>query len=117
MRESGDIPSPLTSENRKHALTLNSNREVIPPLVLLRVYGTVTGEVDGVPHVAAQYVRVWPWLTFTFADLGPEDHGNPQWKKYCSLCKSGRVYRPYPDRNYYLSVLGDQKDFGMVASE
>jgi hypothetical protein len=99
------------------SVTLNSNGEAISPLVLLRVYGTVTADVDGVPHLAAQYVRVWPWLTFTFADLGPDDRGNLEWKKYCSLCKSGRVYRPYPDRNYYFSVLGDPKDFGTVASD
>jgi len=96
--------------------TLNPDGEIIPPLSLLRIYGTVTEEVKGFPHLAAEYVRVWPWLTFTFTDLGAEDKGNPEWKKYCKLCKGGRIYRPFPDMNYYLSVLGDPKDFGTEPS-
>jgi hypothetical protein len=95
-------------------VTLNPGGEVIPPLVLLRIYGTVIEETNGQPHLAAEYVRVWPWLTFTFTDLGAEDQGNPQWKKYCQLCKGGKVYRPYPDKNYYLDMLGNPKDFGTL---
>lgn len=95
-------------------VTLNPGGEVIPPLVLLRIYGTVVEEANGQPHVTADYVHVWPWLTFTFTDLGAEDQGNPQWKKFCRLCKGGKVYRPYPDKNYYLNMLGDPKDFGTL---
>jgi hypothetical protein len=95
-------------------VTLNPGTEVIPPLVLLRIYGTVDQEANGQPHLTAEYVRVWPWLTFTFADLGAEDKGNPEWKKFCRLCKAGRVYRPYPDKNYYLDMLGDPKNFGTL---
>lgn len=86
-----------------------------PPLLsLIRAYGKVTAEKDGVPEVSVEYVRVWPWLTFTFTDLGPKDEGNPEWTKYCSICKNGRVYNPYPNRGYYLRILGDPKDFGTV---
>jgi hypothetical protein len=98
-------------------ITLNTQGEIIPPLALLRVYGTISGEPGGRPHLIAQYVRVWPWLTFTFTDLGAADQGNPEWKKYCKLCKGGRIYKPYPDTNYYLNVLGDPKEFGTVVSD
>jgi hypothetical protein len=82
----------------------------IPPLALVRVYGKVLSEEGDVPAVAAEYLRVWPWLTFTETDLGAEDHGNPKWRKLCRIC-SGRVYNPYPNENYYLQLLGDPKDF------
>ena len=84
----------------------------IPPLSLVRAYGKVTDEANGSPAVETEYVRVWPWLAFTLTDLGPEDKGNPKWRKLCKLCNSGRVYKPYPDENYYRAVLGDPKDFG-----
>jgi hypothetical protein len=83
----------------------------IPPLTLVRVYGRVSSEKNGLPQIDAQFLRLWPWLTFTFTDLGPgEDHTNPRWAAYCKICK-GRIYNPYPDENYYLNVLGDPKDF------
>ena len=85
----------------------------IPALALVRVYGVVTKEEGGVPTVTADYIRVWPWHTFTLTDLGPEDKGNPKWRKLCRLCKSGRVYNPYPAESYYLSVLGDPADFAL----
>jgi hypothetical protein len=82
----------------------------IPPLALVRVYGKVLSEDGNLPVVAAEYIRVWPWLTFTVTDLGAEDHGNPKWRKLCQVC-SGRVYQPYPSEKYYLKLLGDPKDF------
>jgi len=42
----------------------------IPALALVRVYGVVTKEEGGVPTVTADYIRVWPWHTFTLTDLG-----------------------------------------------
>jgi hypothetical protein len=87
----------------------------VVPLTLIRVYGEVSGEKDGLPQVNVEYLRVWPWLTFTFTDLGAAgEKGNPRWSKYCKLCKDGRVYNPYPDSNYYLDVLGDPWEFGTV---
>jgi hypothetical protein len=85
----------------------------IPALALVRVYGKVVNEEGGVPTVVADYIRVWPWHTFTLTDLGPEDKGNPKWRKLCKLCKSGHVYNPYPAESYYFNVLGDPKDFAM----
>jgi hypothetical protein len=72
----------------------------------------VVSEEDKVLLVSVEYMRVWPWLSFTFTDLGAEDHGNPRWAKYCTVCKNGgRIYNPYPTEAYYLGVLGDPKDF------
>lgn len=84
----------------------------LTPLILVRVYGRVSDEKEDLPQISVEYVRVWPWLTFTFAGLGPgEDHTNPRWAAYCKICKSDRIYNPYPGESYYLSVLGDPKDF------
>jgi hypothetical protein len=86
----------------------------IPDLSLVRVYGTVSEEKDGLPYLLAEYIRVWPWFTFTFTDLGPADHGNPRWAKYCKRCKSGHIYNPYPAEGYYMDMLGDPKEFGTM---
>jgi hypothetical protein len=93
----------------------DSGGKPIPPLALVRVYGKVVREDGGQPVVSAEYIRIWPWFTFTVTDLGPEDHGNPRWRKLCHLC-SGRVYKPYPTEDYYLQVLGDPKDFAPGSS-
>jgi hypothetical protein len=85
----------------------------IPALSLVRVYGKVTSENANVPEVAVDYIRVWPWMTFTFTDLAGEDHGNPRWQKYSRVKPSDKIYVPYPNENYYLNVLGDPADFGL----
>jgi hypothetical protein len=90
---------------------LTSSSETVPPLSLVRVYGTVVGEENGIPQVSVDYVRVWPWFTFTFTDLGPSDHSNPEWIKHCKICNGGRIYNPYPTEDYYIGMLGDPKDF------
>ena len=85
----------------------------IPALSLVRIYGKVTSETARVPEIAVEYIRVWPWMTFTFTDLAGEDHSNPRWQKYSRVRPSDRIYVPYPDENYYLTVLGDPADFGL----
>jgi hypothetical protein len=93
--------------------TLEADPQKIPALALVRIYGTVKEETNKMPSLTVDYIRVWPWLTFTLTDLGAEDNGNPRWAKSCNLCKSGRVYNPYPTESYYFDVLGDPKDFGL----
>jgi len=90
---------------------LTPSSEAVPLLSLVRVYGTVVGEDSGIPQVSADYARVWPWFTFTFTDLGPQDRSNPEWAKYCKICNGGRIYKPYPTEDYYVGMLGDPKDF------
>lgn len=93
--------------------TLEGDAHSVPSLSLIRIYGKVAEEKNDLPVVDVEYIRVWPWLTFTLTDLGAEDHSNPRWTNYCKPCKGGRIYNPYPDQNYYLQILGDPKDFGL----
>ena len=97
------------------AIVETDGKTSIPALALVRIYGKVTKEEGGVPTMVADYARVWPWFTFTLTDLGPEDKGNPKWRKLCKPCKAGRVYNPYPTEDWYLNVLGDPKDFALQA--
>jgi len=93
---------------------LEVDPQLIPPLSLVRVYGNVVDESFGTPEVAVEYIRVWPWLSFTFTDLGAADHGNPRWASYCATCKrKGRIYDPFPKEDYYRGMLGDPKSFGL----
>jgi len=85
----------------------------IPALALVRVYGKVTAEKDKVPEVVVDYIRVWPWRTFTFTDLSGEDHSNPRWQKYSQVKPSQDIYKPYPTEGYYRTILGDPADFGL----
>lgn len=85
----------------------------VPALALVRVYGRVTLE-NGTPLIDAEFVRVWPWMTFTFTDMGAEDKTNIRWKNECKLCENGRVYRPYPNRKYYRETLGDPDQYGAL---
>jgi hypothetical protein len=95
------------------AATLKIDPAKIPPLALVRVYGKVTCEDGGVPQVAVDYIRVWPWMTFTFTDLAGQDHSNPRWQKYSRVQPGDRIYAPYPTESYYRNVLGDPSDFGL----
>ena len=83
----------------------------IPALALVRVYGKVKVEQQSAV-IQAEYIRVWPWMTFTFTDLGASDRTNPRWKSECKVCKNTRVYRPYPDRQYFLDALGNPESYG-----
>lgn len=85
----------------------------VPALALVRVYGVVTRRENATPLVQAEFVHIWPWMTFTFTDLGAEDKSNPRWKKDCKLCGRGRVYKPYPNNDYYRQTLGDPSQFGV----
>lgn len=93
--------------------TLKADPASIPALALVRIYGKVTGENDKVPEVAVDYMRVWPWMTFTFTDLAGDDHSNPRWAQYSHVKPGARIYVPYPNENYYRAVLGDPAEFGL----
>jgi len=93
--------------------TLKIDPAKIPALALVRIYGKVTGDDNGVPQVKVEYVRVWPWLTFTFADQADTDHSNPRWQRFAQVKLGDRIYTPYPDESYYQLVLGDPREFGV----
>jgi hypothetical protein len=84
----------------------------IPALALVRVYGTIRGQDAGTPVLAAEFVRVWPWMTFTFSNLMSKDRTNPRWKDLRSLNRR-RIYNPWPNEGYYRAILGDPKDAGL----
>jgi len=90
---------------------LNAKDVPVPALSLIRVYGTVTGRENALPLIQAEFVRVWPWMTFTFTDLSADDKSNSRWKKDCKLCEKGRLYVPYPEEKYYRLTLGDPANY------
>lgn len=92
---------------------LQSKDVPVPALAVVRVYGKVSQRENGNPLIDAEFVHVWPWMTFTFSDLGAEDKSNPRWRKDCKICGHGRIYRPYPDRQYYRDTLGDPEQYGV----
>jgi hypothetical protein len=83
---------------------LSTETKNLLPLVLVRVYGTVTGAEQGLPVVKAEYVRVWHWFQFNFMEFG-EDHSNPEWRKRIDL-KGARVYSSRVSPTYYVERLG-----------
>lgn len=85
----------------------------IPALALVRVYGKVISDDAGIPEVKVEYVRVWPWLTFTFADQADADHSNPRWQRFAQVKLGDQIYTPYPNESYYRRVLGDPREFGV----
>jgi hypothetical protein len=78
----------------------------IKKLSLVRVYGKVVSELDGLPVVSAQYVRVWDWKLFAFMPYG-NDKSNPQWVKLRQVGKDD-FYSSGPDDRYYEERIGSR---------
>jgi hypothetical protein len=76
----------------------------IKRLSLVRVYGEVASETDGIPTVAAQFVRVWDWKLFAFMFYG-KDQSNPRWVKLRQV-DTFSVYSSAPNEDYYELRLG-----------
>jgi hypothetical protein len=76
----------------------------LKPLSLVRVYGKVASEKDGVPEVAADFLRSWDWKLFAFMPYG-KDHGNPKWVKLRQIPEDD-VYDANPREAYYEALLG-----------
>jgi hypothetical protein len=85
-------------------VVLSGTGHGIKKLSLVRVYGKVVGEAEGIPTVSAQFVRVWDWKLFAFMLYG-NDHSNPQWVKLRQVTGFG-VYSSKPDDEYYELRLG-----------
>jgi len=71
----------------------------LPPLALVRVYGTVVREVDGMPEVKIEYLRYWRWMTFNFSDYG-RDAGVSRFDKHLKL-DGLRIYSSRVSGKYY----------------
>ncbi len=75
------------------------------PLVLVRVYGTITKEENNLPLIKADYVRVWHWGQFNFSSFG-EDHGNPRWKGNVTGNPDDVYNMRKQHRSYYKECVG-----------
>jgi hypothetical protein len=74
---------------------------------LVKVYGTVTNEVDFLPELKAEYIRQWGWGLFNFMDYG-KDKTNPEWKALNKIKNAGQIYKAYPTEQYYVDLLGSK---------
>ena len=62
--------------------TLTGTGHRIPPLSLVKVYGTVVKGKEGtLPRIDAVFVRNWHWGTFTFLDAYGTQRGSEKWRK------------------------------------
>jgi hypothetical protein len=74
-------------------------------LSLVRVYGKVSAEREGMPEVSADFVRSWDWKLFAFMPYG-KDRSNPKWVKLRKIEDELDVYDSNPTNAYYEKLLG-----------
>lgn len=96
-------------------ITMPGEISNIPILSLIRVYGMVVKEKNGIPEVRPEYIRVWNWGLFTFMEYG-KDKSNPKWLKLRKLHKK-RVYSSIPDQKYYEDRLGKKESDKNLSKE
>jgi len=87
--------------------TLGKKGTGIPPLALVRVYGTVARDRNGSPAVAAEYIRYWDWGLFAFMNYG-KDKGNPRWVQLRKV-PADKAYNAVPTTPYYEERLGKRE--------
>ena len=98
---SGDFQATLTGTGHR-----------IPPLSLVKVYGTVAKGKEGIlPRIDAVFVRNWHWGTFTFIGAYGAQHGNEKWRKSNQI-PLDEIYEawPHPCHHYYEQRLGKRPD-------
>ena len=78
--------------------------EQFVPLTLVRVYGRVSRNENGLPVVTPRYIRAWNWGQFNFDDYG-EDRSNPLWSKGSELLRPEPVYQSEVTADYYIRRL------------
>ncbi len=77
----------------------------VRPLSLVKAYGTVASETDGVPRLECEYLRVWDQGRFTFMMAYGKQSGNVAFRKL-NIIKLDDIYAPFPDERYYRLRLG-----------
>jgi hypothetical protein len=87
---------------------LNGTGTGIKRLSLVRVYGQVVREAEGIPEVHADYVRDWDWGLFTFLAAYGEQKGNLEWRKL-NRVDLDHIYNPFPATKYYVDRLGPRE--------
>lgn len=93
IRGAGDFKAEVT----------NLSEELMPPM-LVRIYGRVVREENGLPVVAVSHLRGWHIGQFNFDDYG-EDHSNPRWTNNIRLAQSDSVHENEMSADYYIKRL------------
>ena len=78
----------------------------VPKLALVKVYGIVADEIESVPQVSAEFIRVWDWGLLTFMNYGRQK-GNQFWQKVNKI-DDNHIYRAFPNKQYYEDRLGQR---------
>jgi hypothetical protein len=79
--------------------------EELAPMLLVRVYGRVIREENGIPVVRVRFLRGWHIGQYNFDDYG-EDHGNPAWKRARHQKPGESVHQTAVTADYYINCLG-----------
>ena len=92
--------------------TLTGTGHRIPPLSLVKVYGTVfKGKDCRLPEIDSVFVRDWHWGTFTFLAAYGTQRGSERWRK-ANQIPLDDIYEasPHPCHHYYEERLGKRPD-------
>lgn len=84
----------------------------IPPLSLVKVYGTaVKGGKGALSRIDAVFVRNWHWGTFTFLAAYGTQRGSAKWRE-ANQVPLDDIYDPWPHpcHHYYEERLGKRPD-------
>lgn len=76
----------------------------LTPLMLVRVYGRVLREENGVPVVKVKFLRGWHIGQYNFDDYG-EDHTDPRWTKSIHLKPGEPIHQDAVSAEYYIDRL------------
>lgn len=81
----------------------------LTPLMLVRVYGRVLREENGVPVVKVKFLRGWHIGQYNFDDYG-EDHTDPRWTKSIHLKPGEPIHQNTVSAEYYIDRLAPTSD-------
>ncbi|MEY2505991.1 MAG: hypothetical protein QOH01_320 [Verrucomicrobiota bacterium] len=79
--------------------------EELAPLLLVRIYGRVLREENGVPVVKVKFLRGWHVSQYNFDEYG-EDHSDPRWTKRLHLKPGESIHQDKVSPEYYIDRLG-----------